>query len=104
MDVLRQILGVDVAQKELVVTLGKLNQDLSSELYSRRKFANKETGFVALLKWLKKNVLEGSPLRVVMEATGVYHQKFAYYLEANQIDLTIVLPNKISNYMRTLSV
>ena len=104
MNVLRQVLGVDVAQKELVVTLGRLNEDLSSELYSRRKFANKETGFVAFLKWLRKNVVEGSPLRVVMEATGVYHQKFAYYLEANQIDLTVVLPNKISNYMRTLSV
>jgi len=104
MNVLRQVLGVDVAQKELVVTLGRLNQELSAELYLRRKFANKETGFEALLKWLKKNTIENVPLRVVMEATGVYHQKFAYYLEDNGIDLSIVLPNKISNYMRTLSV
>jgi len=104
MNVLKQVLGVDVAQNELVVTLGRLNQQLEVELYSRRKFANKETGFVALLKWLMKNTIEGVPLRVVMEATGVYHQKFAYYLDDNQIDLTVVLPNKISNYMRTLSV
>lgn len=104
MTILRQVLGVDVAQKELVVTLGRLTEDLCSELYLRRKFANKETGFVALLKWLKKNTVEGSPLRVVMEATGVYHQKFAYYLDDNQAELTVVLPNKISNYMRTLSV
>lgn len=104
MNVLKQVLGVDVAQKELVVTLGRLNQQLEVELYSHRKFANKETGFVALLKWLKKNTIEGVPLRVVMEATGVYHQKFAYYLDDHQIDLTVVLPNKISNYMRTLSV
>lgn len=104
MNVLKQVLGVDVAQKELVVTLGRLNQQLEVELYSRRKFANKETGFAALLKWLKKNTIEGVSLRVVMEATGVYHQKFAYYLDDHQIDLTVVLPNKISNYMRTLSV
>lgn len=104
MNVLKQVLGVDVAQKELVVTLGRLNQQLEVELYSHRKFANKETGFAALLKWLKKNTIEGVSLRVVMEATGVYHQKFAYYLDDHQIDLTVVLPNKISNYMRTLSV
>lgn len=104
MNVLRQVLGVDVAQKELVVTLGRLTEDLSSDLYLRRKFANKETGFVALLKWLKKNTVETSPLRVVLEATGVYHQKFIYYLDDQNIELTVVLPNKISNYMRTLSV
>jgi transposase len=37
-----------------------------------------------------------------MEATGVYHEKFAYYLDDKGYDLSIVLPNKISNYMRTL--
>lgn len=104
MNVLKQVLGVDVAHKELVVTLGRLTENLSTDLYLRRKFANKETGFLALLKWLKKNTLESCPLRVVMEATGVYHQKFAYYLDDNQVELTVVLPNKISNYMRTLSI
>lgn len=103
MNVLRQVLGVDVAQKELVVTLGRLSQDLRYELYSRRKFANKESGFDALLKWLKKHTVEAVQLRVVMEATGVYHQKFAYFLDEKGIDLSVVLPNKISNYMRTLS-
>jgi len=104
MQVLKQVLGVDVAQKELVVTLGRVNGDLSVELYSRRKFANKETGFAALLKWLRKQTIEEVSLRVVMEATGVYHQKFAYFLAENKVALTIVLPNKISNYMRTLQV
>lgn len=104
MNVLREVLGVDVAQKELVVTLGRLNQDLSINLYSRRKFSNKESGFIALLKWLKKSIVEDSSVRVVMESTGVYHQKFAYFLVANGIALSVVLPNKISNYMRTLSV
>ena len=101
---MRQVLGVDVAQKELVVTLGRLSDDLTTELYSRRNFANKESGFDALLKWLKKNTAADVELRVVMEATGVYHQKFAYFLDENGIDLSVVLPNKISNYMRTLSV
>ena len=104
MHILRQVLGVDVAQKELVVTLGRLSDDLTTELYSRRNFANKESGFDALLKWLKKNTAADVELRVVMEATGVYHQKFAYFLDENGIDLSVVLPNKISNYMRTLSV
>ncbi|MEN9442677.1 MAG: hypothetical protein RLZ33_2754 [Bacteroidota bacterium] len=104
MKILKQVLGVDVAQKELVVTFGKLNEDLSFELSSRRTFANKATGFGALLKWLRKQVTEEVLLQVVMEATGIYHQKFAQFLYGNGVGLTIVLPNKISNYMRTLQV
>lgn len=104
MKVLKQVLGVDVAQKELVVSLGRIDESFSVELYSRRKFANKETGFAALLKWLKKQTNESIPLLVVMEATGVYHQRFAYFLDDNSIDLTVALPSQISNYMRTLKV
>jgi transposase len=102
MKVKKQILGVDVAQKELVVTLGRMYEDLSIELYLHRVFLNKETGFTALLKWLKKETDSTVSLQVVMEATGVYHQKFAYFLNENNVDLSIVLPNKISNFIRTL--
>lgn len=102
MKILKQVLGVDIAQKELVVTLGRIDEDLSVELYSYRVFRNSETGFVALLKWLIKETDKSVKLQVVMEATGVYHQKFAYFLADKKIDLSIVLPNKISNFIRTL--
>ena len=46
---LKQVVGIDVAQKELVVTLGKLHEDLSIELYAYKVFSNKEKGFEALL-------------------------------------------------------
>ena len=94
MNVLRQVLGVDVAQKELVVTLGRLTEDLSPDLYLRRKFANRETGFLALLKWLKKNTVETSPLRVVLEATGVYHQKFFITLMIKILNSRLFYPTR----------
>lgn len=43
-------------------------------------------------------------VQFVMEATGVYHQKLAYYLDENAYKVSVVLPNKISNYFRTLEV
>lgn len=104
MKILKQVLGVDIAQKELVVSLGRLTEDLNVEIYSHRIFANKETGFKALLKWLFKNIDDNIPVRVVMEATGVYHQKFANFMVDNSIEVSIVLPNKISNFIRTLQV
>lgn len=100
--VLKQVLGIDVAQKELVVTLGRMFNDFTIDLYAYKVFKNNKTGFKALLKWLDSLIEQKAPIQFVMEATGVYHQKFAYYLDEKEYDLSIVLPNKISNYMRTL--
>lgn len=100
--VLKQVLGIDVAQKELVVCLGRIYDDLESEFYAGKAFANKPTGFIALLKWVRKHTDEAVVVRYVMEATGVYHESLAYFLDEQVQEVSIVLPNKISNYMRTL--
>lgn len=104
MNVLKQVVGVDVAQKELVVTVGRLLENLSIELYAYKVFGNTEKGFLSLLAWSQKLTNPEIELRFVMEATGVYHQKFAYFLDEHGYELSIVLPNKISNYIRTLEV
>src|SRR5688572_16420925 len=102
--ILKQVAGIDVAQNELVVTLGRLYQDLSLELYAYKTFANNEKGFIAFTAWTKKLCSQAAPLRFVMEATGVYHESLAYYLHDKGHEVSIVLPNKISNYFRTLEV
>ncbi len=101
---LKQAVGIDVAQKELVVTVGRLYEDLSIDLYAYKVFKNTEKGFVSLIDWVSKLTKESKDVHYVMEATGVYHQKFAYYLDENNLKVSIVLPNKISNYFRTLDV
>ena len=102
MEVLKQVLGIDVAQKELVVTLGRMTEDLSIDLYGHKVFKNNEKGFLLLLEWVKKLTNGTKKVQFVMEATGVYHQRFAYFLDEKEHDVCVVLPNKISNYMRTL--
>lgn len=100
----KQVAGIDVAQKELVVCLGRMNDDWSPELYAGKTFANTPKGFEALGKWVSKMTEPEVTIRYVMEATGVYHEKLAYYLADQGYTLSVVLPNKISNYFRTLEV
>lgn len=102
--ILRQVVGIDVAQKELVVCFGRLLEDLSLELFANKTFDNSKKGFELLLKWSKKHHNSEVSTLFVMEATGVYHESFAYFLVDNDQDVSIVLPNKISNYVRTLNV
>lgn len=102
--VLKQVVGIDVAQKELVVSLGQLYEDLSTEMISSRVFVNKREGFAALTGWAAKHSDPDLEIGYVMEATGVYHESLAYWLADKACRVSIVLPNKISNYARTLEV
>ena len=103
-EIVKQVAAIDVDQKLLVTTLGRMYDDWSPELYAQKTFPNTQKGFEALLSWVKKNADKAIAVRFVMEATGVYHENFAYFLDANKEEVTVVLPNKISNYMRTLEV
>ncbi len=102
--IVKQVAGIDVAQKELVVCMGRMYDDWTPELYSHKTFANTQKGFTALVLWVKNQASEETVVRFVMEATGVYHESFAYFLADKGYEVSIVLPNKISNYSRTLSV
>lgn len=97
----KQVTGIDVAKDELVVCLGRIYEDFSTELFAHKVFSNNVKGFESLVKWVEKS---GPAGRFVMEATGVYFESLAYYLADNGYEVSVVLPNKISNYFRTLSV
>ncbi len=102
--IVKQVLGIDVAQKELVVCLGRMYDDWTPELYGSKIFANTAKGFAECAKWVIKLSDSCVPVRYVMEATGVYHESLAYYLHGQKQEVSIILPSKISNYARTLNV
>lgn len=102
--IVKQAVGIDVAQKELVVSVGRMHEDLSLEVFASKVLPNTPKGFAALVSWVGKLTDQTLAVRYVMEATGVYHESLAYYLAGQGQAVSIVLPNKISNYMRTLEV
>ena len=104
MKTLKQVVGIDVGSKELVVCFGKILSNLDKKLYQYGKFPNTGHGLIKLYQWVQSCTSTESPLHFVMEATGVYHEKLAYFLESKGCSISIVLPNKISNYFRTLEV
>jgi transposase len=101
---LKQVVGIDVAQKELVVSLGSMDQETTTTIYAHKSFFNTEKGFSSLMLWVTKQTGANFPLRYVMEATGVYHEALAYYLAERTCSVSIVMPNKITNFFRTLEV
>lgn len=102
--IVKQVCGIDVSQDELVVALGRMYGDLNVAVYAHKTFINNAKGFELLLNWVEKLTVVDPNVVYVMEATGVYHEKLAYYLSQHTRPVSIVLPNKISNYFRTLDL
>jgi transposase len=101
---LKQVVGIDVSQKKLDVSLGRMDEETKTEVYAYKTFDNTEKGFMILILWVKKNTELGVPLRFIMEATGVYHECLAHFLSGKGYVMSIVMPNKITNFFRTLEV
>lgn len=59
--IVKQVGGIDVAQKEPVVYPGRMYDDWSPELYAHKTFANTVKDFVALLLWLIMNLVFFKP-------------------------------------------
>jgi len=104
MKLLKQVAGIDVSQNELELTLGKLNDDLSQDLFAHKIFKNNLPGIRSLIKWVNSQSSSTISVHYVMESTGVYHQKLAYNLVDKGYSVSVVLPNKVSSYMRTLDI
>lgn len=100
---IKQVLGVDVAQKELVTCLAMKYDDWSEAPYIHKTFPNTISGFKQLSQWITKVADANLTVNYVMEATGVYHESLAYYLRDDNQLVSIVLPNKISHYAKTLN-
>jgi transposase len=53
------------------------------------------------LQWIAEISSKETSVLYVMEATGVYHEKLAYYLIVNNCRVSVVLPNKINAFAKT---
>ena len=97
---LKLCVGADVSQVKLDVCLSGLKDDLSVKVIEEKSFSNNVDGIKKLMKWAKQKT-EGNPYQVVMEATGVYHEKLAFTLSRNGVEAVVVLPKLMGNYFKS---
>jgi transposase len=98
---IKQTAGIDCGMQELVVSFGILTGDGTFICKLTKVFANTAKGFQQLLQWINEVSSKETAVLYAMEATGVYYEKLAYYLVANDCHVSIVLPNKINAFAKT---
>lgn len=102
-DVLKYSVGIDVSSEDLVSGFGLLSKELLSKINKPRKFNNTQKGFKSLVTWIEKHrKVKQAKLGIVMEATGVYHERIAHFLYEKDYEIYVVLPNKAKRYLQSI--
>jgi transposase len=87
--------GIDVSAAQLLVAL-----ETPGGVHQQRSFPNRAHGHQALIWWLQKT---GSPVRVCLEATGLYSLDLALALHAaGGIEVAVLNPKRVNRFAATL--
>ncbi|QQS31437.1 MAG: transposase [Sphingobacteriales bacterium] len=99
-------MGIDVSSKSHSVRIGyKLPIEETVHIGEEKTFANDDQGHEALLAYVTKFTHPDCTNRVfVMEATGIYHEDLAYYLDKSGAFVTVVLPSRAMAYKKSENV
>ena len=102
--IIRQSVGVDIAKLSFTACICQSCIDGKLELSEVLKFENSQKGFNQLLKWVRKKVKVQPQVYFVMEATGIYYEPLAYHLIKLHQPVSVILPNKIKYYAKSLNI
>jgi len=102
--VLSQSVGIDISKATFTACLCKRYLDGTLQLSEVPQFANSKTGYNQLMKWQRKLASKEVAVSFVMEATGIYYEKLAHHLFKLKKQVSVVLPNKIVHYGKSLNI
>lgn len=101
---IKYTIGVDISKDKFDVCMLSVDVKLQSKIKGKRKFSNTPAGFKEFLLWLTKHSKLETEVEILMEATGVYHERLAIWLTEQGQQVFVVLPNKSSKYMQALGL
>lgn len=100
----KHCVGIDVSKDSLEVCFASMDGEQTVTVKATRTFGNRPNGWKALNAWITRLRTPDVPLWVVMEATGVYYEGLAYFLNEQHYQVAVVLPNKTKSYLASLNL
>lgn len=98
-------LGIDISKDDFAACLQRYNlREQTYQIIGRKTFKNKLSGFKACMSWSNRHTKKKpAPLRVTMEATGVYYEPMALYIHEHyeEIHQAVVLPSQSKKFIES---
>jgi len=107
MKLIKKVAGIDISKDSFTVCFGTLDDALNQKISKSYTFSNDTKGFKKLSKHLNhidifRSEDKDIQLWFVVEATGVYYEDLAYFLSESNYNISVILPNKIKAFTKTL--
>ena len=97
--------GIDISKDEMAVCFSQIDGQQRITIKGSRKFQNNLRGWKSLEAWICRFYKNTEiPLVLVVEATGVYYEGFAYHFKAQGYTIHVVLPNKSKHFAKSLNI
>ncbi len=99
---LKYVVGIDMASTDFEACMVKIDTSCETHKVAGKSFSNTLSGFKLFFAWVQKKHLQKEiSLSFVVEATGVYHEQFAWFLFQKKQNLSVVLPSKTKFYLKS---
>jgi transposase len=108
MQLIKKVIGIDISMNTFNACMGTIDIKQQMNIISSSGFQNNLKGYMKLLSWIRKTDIkqkledDSVPVWFVMEATGVYYENLAYFLKERNHLVSVILPNKMKNFSKTL--
>jgi len=102
--VIRQSSGIDISMETFDASIFQLLEDFNTQVVSTKKFKNNQDGFDKFYQWVDKFKNKSITINFTMEATGVYYEGLAYFLNDKDETVHVVLPNKSKKFAESLGL
>lgn len=100
----RQVVGIDISKDKFDVCLTVRYEGLTDIVLFTGEFDNTASGISNFYKKIQSKQVVKCPIWYVMEATGVYYEELAWMLHNQQEQVSVVQPNKIKQFSKSLDV
>lgn len=99
---LKYSVGNDIGKKNIDSCVSVIDEKQKVRVLGTRQFTNSKSGMKALVAWVERKTKLELPVFYVMEATGVYYEKFAWYLSSMEMSVSVLLPTKAKRYLESI--
>ena len=94
----------DIGKDNFAACILTMDTKQDIKTIASRTFTNSSKGFDHFFEWVQGKCKLSIPVVFTMEATGIYHEKLAWFLHRKGMYVSVVLPNKARKYMQSLGL
>jgi len=103
-ELLKYSVGNDIGKDKFDACISVIDSTQYVKIIATREFNISKEGLKSYLSWVQRKCKLELPVVHIMEATGVYYEKLAWFLHRSQECLSVVLPNKSKKYLQSLGL